>query len=1152
MSNSQPRDYLQRQRALDPAQSFICEAPAGSGKTELLTQRVLTLLARVDQPEAVLAITFTRKAAAEMRERILHALNAGQELKPAEPHAQTTWRLARAVLQRDDAKGWHILQNPNRLQIRTFDSLCAMLTQALPLHSSLGVNVSISDDAESLYREAVGQLLQTLEQSVPWADALAALLVHLDNQFSKVEELLVKMLSSRDAWMPLLNAELSIDDVRRVLEQHLQHVVDDKVSRVQQMVPPALQRALFGLAGFAAANAQRYCADSPLTALQGIDLANEWPDSTEEGRVQWQALAQWLLTQKQEWRKRLDKNCGFPPGEDKQEKAAFKQQKQAMQDLVAQLSEVPDLLCALQDISYWPAVSYRGAQWQVLQALTSVLPVLVAHLQLVFRSRGEIDFLEMSLRANMALGDESAPTDLALRLDYKIQHILVDEFQDTSFSQVQLIQKLTAGWQPDDGRTLFCVGDAMQSIYGFRGANVGLFLHCRAHGLGSVPLTPLRLTTNFRSQAGVVHWINRTFAGAFPAEHDISAGAVGFSAADAFRAELPEAAVETHVYEPEQEGLLGRITVELIEQSKAQTPNGKIAILARNRNHVAAIIPALKQAGLRFRAVDLEPLAEQEAIVDLMALTRALLDPADRVAWLSVLRAPWCGLTLADLEWIAAQAGGGDGALVYVQIDCALSLQTERKPQVDLFATDTHDEQLSVQGLSRLRRVHRVLVQSLQQRERAPLRQWVEGTWIALGGAACLQHSADMDNVERYFQLLEALTADNTQPSVLQLQAQLERLYAAPDPTADDSLQVMTIHKSKGLEFDTVILPGLHRQPRSSDQELLLWQERLSLHGADEWLLAPISPVGEDKDPIYKHLEYEKKKRERFEACRLLYVACTRAKKRLHLLAEVKSSAEGDEGRFKAPASGSLLSYIWPAVAMTAKLHQVDAQQSDVQSSEDTGNRPLKRLPASWVLPSLPEGNLLADFVAPYQFDNQIVDTSWQRHQSSVLPRHTGTLVHQILQTIGEQGIDAWRVRDLQECVLPWQSRLVAMGLTPAQAAQQVPFVLRCVQQALSNKHFLWMLSGSCEFEYAVSCRKGNGVQNIIIDVLRTEQQRAWVVDYKTSIPEEGQNMEDFLGEQIQQYRDTIAHYCSVVAQLGFADVQGALFFPLLGHWQVV
>ena len=112
----------------------------------------------------------------------------------------------------------------------------------------------------------------------------------------------------------------------------------------------------------------------------------------------------------------------------------------------------------------------------MLGAILELLPLAAAHLKVVFAEHGETDFTEVAQAAVRALGTPEEPTDLLLALDTRIKHILVDEFQDTSYSQFELIERLTSGWQPDDGRTLFLVGDPMQSIYRFREAKVALFL----------------------------------------------------------------------------------------------------------------------------------------------------------------------------------------------------------------------------------------------------------------------------------------------------------------------------------------------------------------------------------------------------------------------------------------------------------------------------------------------------------------------------------------------------------------------------------------------------------------------------------------------------------------------------------------------------
>src|SRR5512144_2519652 len=132
MSDLRAADAWARERALDVRHSFIVQAPAGAGKTELLTRRYLALLATVEQPESILAITFTRKAAAEMRDRIVGAVRAPD---PARPLHERTLALARAALAADEVRGWGLLAQPGRLRIQTIDALNLGLARRLPLLS---------------------------------------------------------------------------------------------------------------------------------------------------------------------------------------------------------------------------------------------------------------------------------------------------------------------------------------------------------------------------------------------------------------------------------------------------------------------------------------------------------------------------------------------------------------------------------------------------------------------------------------------------------------------------------------------------------------------------------------------------------------------------------------------------------------------------------------------------------------------------------------------------------------------------------------------------------------------------------------------------------------------------------------------------------
>ena len=171
---------------------------------------------------------------------------------------------------------------------------------------------------------------------------------------------------------------------------------------------------------------------------------------------------------------------------------------------------------ALARVAKLPAPRFTEAEWEALEAIISLLPIAETMLAEAFAARGAVDFQAVSLAALKALGTEDEPTDLMLSLDLKVQHILVDEYQDTSGTQLSLLEALTRGWTDGDGRTLFVVGDPMQSIYLFREAEVGLFLEARAGRIGTVRMEPLTLSRNFRSEEGVVSWVNGTMEEAFP------------------------------------------------------------------------------------------------------------------------------------------------------------------------------------------------------------------------------------------------------------------------------------------------------------------------------------------------------------------------------------------------------------------------------------------------------------------------------------------------------------------------------------------------------------------------------------------------------------------------------------------------------------
>lgn len=1115
-------DASARERALDPTQSFIVQAPAGSGKTELLTQRFLVLLDTVTSPEEILAITFTKKAANEMRARIINTLNkAVASPEPELEHAKKTWHLARNVLQRDKEYQWHLLENPNRLRIQTIDSFNASLTKYLPILSQFGATPEITDQPASLYAEAVEEFLTHLEEDVAWSDAIAELLLHMDNDLNRVQNLLVEMLAKRDQWLPHITLNANNPVLRDQLEKYLQHVITDTLEQLHHTFPKELQNELCDLVRHAANNLLATDSDSCIVTCH--DLA-QLPGIQLSDLSQWLGIADFLLKKDHQWRKTFTKSEGIlAPGKS----IELKEIKDRALALVEQLTLNDTLRQIFEDLRTLPSSSYSEPQWQILQALQLVLQVVVAQLRLTFQKYGKIDFIENVFAANTALGDEETPTDLALALDYRIQHMLVDEFQDTANTQYRLIKKLTAGWMPGDGKTLFVVGDPMQSIYRFREAEVGLFIRARKYGIHPVYLEPLRLSVNFRSSAGIVHWVNQHFKQVLPIHEDIATGAVSYSMSIASKttSSMTEA-VELHSFikeNPFQEQ--AHKIIDIIQQSKKDIPNGTVAILVRTRGHLKAIIPALKAAQLAYRAIKIDPLNLRPTIQDLMGLTRALLHPADRIAWLTVLRAPWCGLTLSDLLQVSGQNPN--------------ELLWKRLQSKEVLASLSND------GQTRLSRILPVLFTQVSERKRQSLRQWVESTWLLIGGPACCEQLSDLDDASAYFDLLEQLDDGGELSQIDKLDDIVKSLFAAPDNQADQSLQIMTIHNAKGLEFDTVILPHLERKPSNDDKQLLLWMQRpRDIESNDDLIFAPVHAIGDDKDSVYEYIKRQIKIKSRYEDGRLLYVAATRAKQKLHLLFSLNPKTT-KEGISIKPAAGSLLEKLWPSIEETILSQlptDVSIQETDSTISHNE-NSSIHRLVSGWQNPISENHEKTA--IAYHQKSNGFLLPDFK-------PRIIGTLLHEILQQLARYGSSWWINKTLAQQESFLKNQLITSGMIQSELADGIHVIQQGIQHIFQDPRGQWILKSHSEAqsELPITTIINNEIKSLVIDrTFVDENNIRWIIDYKTSILNHD-DLDTFLNAKKSEYEQQLWQYQQAIQHIDSRPIRVGLYFPLIPAWK--
>jgi ATP-dependent exoDNAse (exonuclease V) beta subunit len=791
-----------------------------------------------------------------MHFRVLQALRLARSgVEPAEAHLRLTAAAASAVLARDRKLDWQLISNPGRMRIQTLDSLNASIARMQPMSAGSGVaQHSIVADAEmkSLYRNAAVLTLDHLTEPGPLEQATREILLHVDNNTSLYVAYVARMLATRDQWLPFVGSGLlGVNDdmeLRARFENNLARAVRDCLARTQGSLPASLAPALLESAKHAAKQLKAVAkADQAIAALDDLSHA---PGDLPEALPLWHGIAELLLTGQGQWRKTVTKSQGFPTGDSGQ--------KKAMLDLLEDFSAHDEFRTLLHATRELPPLAYSDEQWSVLLALFRLLPIAVTELKRLFAERGVTDYTEVALSAADALGSADNPGDVALLLDYQLRHLLVDEMQDTSSAQYRMLESLTGGWEDGDGRTLFCVGDPMQSIYRFRNAEVGQFLLARNNGIANLNLEPLTLRRNFRSGENLVEWFNAVFPDVLAKQDDAVQSAVAYSAA----VSIPELAAQGNCNihplfgsDTDSEAERG---CDVIRDTLTEHPDDNVAILVRSRTHLSRLLVRLRAAGISYRAVEIDRLTDLPEIIDILALTRALVHRGDRLAWLAILRSPWAGLNWTDLHALVTVAGR------------ATVWELMRDPDRLAGLTDY--------GRECCARLRDLLEPAMAPARVELLRDRIEKTWLSLGGAAILEDDHAVDNIYRYLDVIEQLEEGGTLPDVAELESALDLERVSSD--SDARVQVMTMHRAKGLQFDHVLLFGLGRTPGRHDKAVLSWFDIPVEHGYDEKVVSPIGPRADiNNDPIHRFIERVESDKFRNELGRLLYVACTRARK---------------------------------------------------------------------------------------------------------------------------------------------------------------------------------------------------------------------------------------------------------------------------------
>ncbi|CCG18661.1 putative nuclease/helicase [Taylorella equigenitalis 14/56] len=1075
-------DQKQRDLALDSSKSYIVQAPAGSGKTEILSTRILSLLCVVEKPEQILAITFTKKAASEMLDRVYEKLLNHSNPEPESEFEKLSWELANKVIQRDKEKNWKILENLDRFRIRTIDSFTKNLISNTPLISGVGAGVEFTENAESLFHEAVDLMIEEYDDH-PF---LRQVLDHLDMDFDGFRRLMIQMLHKRLNWQDLIkrnvpSQELFNQSYESISKEYLNELKEtlDSVEVKNDLWPIIKSKYFDDLAWH--------------KGFLDIDNPSFCPGFEIEYVPFWKIVRAEVLTKSPGTVRKKIQNLPRITPEDVG--------IEGFKDFLKRHEEDHKLEDALKKICLLP--DQFNSLAQNLEIFYATLGLALEKLNEVFSNYSIIDFNESSIRALTALGEADDPSDLLLKIDNDLHHILIDEFQDTNFNQKQLLEKITSGWSVGDGRTIFLVGDPMQSIYRFRQAEVGIFIDYaekakRNIGLplsdqigvvGDIPLEFLSLSVNFRSNKNIIDWVNNKFSKKFPLKDNPVLGAISYTPSESFKDASSEDCVQIHSFLKDTKGCYEN-AVNIAKKALESHPNSSkpVGILVKSRSHLENLVEQLVSAGISVKAVEMVSLGDTEEIMDLVQLIRLLSHKGDRLAWMSILRSPMCGLTLKTLTRIFESRRN---------VSPASALR-------EVLKDSNFKKSIDENEFMRLFYVSDILLRNPLNYPRVAFPQFVSMVWEDLGANKIYSSEIQQANIKRVIELLEKSSPYGA-IDIEGFERNLQKLYAQ-DVVSGPAVEIMTMHSAKGLEFDEVILFGLNRKPPNNQANLIEFENY-----GNSFLVSSVGHKGTGvKDDLFDLINQRNKERDEFETMRLIYVACTRAKRKLHLFVNITNKNE-------TVSAGSIAGQLGLQETDEFSITKNYVPSEEIQDEKVTtliDKSIIKRLTIDEFKVPTADSSSIANLAIreskTWQFDDQYISC-------------VGHVVHMWLERMGRDKLVGWDFERIKNARGLVQKHLHTLGLPNVALTGATTRVIKLLLKAYDNHTVKWLLTNA------------NAMQEwSLFDEMATERRfdvvvdngDHWLlVDFKTNIKHEDEEYEDFIGRMIRVYTPQLNMY---------------------------
>ncbi len=1078
-------DSSDRKQTRDLTKSFIIQAAAGSGKTTLLINRFILALASSERPEKVLAITFTKKAAEEMRVRVISFLNT------TEDELEDGLALALKIIkEKSQSNNWNLLKDPSRLSIMTIDAFCIWLKSRVPSSKTGSYAYSIEEFPENLYKKSARNAIRQFVLREGKINE-NQLMTNLDNDWTRLEKFIVEMLSHRQHYLMDVGLDLDRDNINKSFRTY----AVQKLSAVKASLSSGFFEQLISLYNYSCSNFNE----------------EKIPNSLAfnfENIVLWQKIIKRLIfNQDLSLKKRITSSSGFP-STTKDDYTALKM-KQEWKDFIERINKNEDLRDGLFELVTLHPTGLSNFEGNLLREISTIFKYATAYLSLTFVEQRKIDFSQLLIDGINLLDERITTEYFSDNLGFWFTHILVDEVQDTSAAQLALIKKVIAYWDGDERNSLFMVGDFMQSIYRFRKALPEHFSKILETGkFANIHLDLIILKSNFRSQANLVKWVN-----------DVMPKIIHANGSNNLNFQLQLATKKSEgnpvlFFNTKKfgEGYEAKIVLNIVKNiSTSADRKGEIitvGILARSRSHLSEIIQQLNLSNVTFITSDIRTVKDFAVVNELLAITRSLLHPEDKVAFLAFISGPWMGMSLADIQ---------DFTDYFFSDDFVNSVRNNSRFSGYLDLIDLIDK-------------------GRRELQYLTLSSVVMKIWDALNGG---QYFADPDSllaVNIFFKELSYLETEEKVITNGKLESRLNVPFSEADHSRNIKIQLMTIHKSKGLEFDYVILPGLNKRPRYDEPSIIASKLFKTKKNQPIGLVAPF--VKNDKDSFYNYLNNFEKQNRMNEVIRLLYVVLTRAKKKIFILGEFEESNSSEDCFSSQP--NSLQSLLVSALGRP----QIEEPKSPLKDFVEKNKEIQKKAVSTKNAPKPFHYELYKE---PESHKNNL-EFDWATN----IARCVGVIIHEILERIDGSSFELDRDRWKFDCRGYAQQRICSLGLSRSKEEDALFRIDTCLENISNSGRCDWLFSSGHRFiqtEYQVMTTIRGSNETLMMDRIFVDPEKVnWVVDFKTGY-HQGKDLGNFLQEEVRRHQPQLDFYGQIISELRDGPLMLGLYFPHYDFW---